>query len=700
MGIPGLFPNWILSKVRDSVVRNLPRDKISSLSFDLNGLIYASREKAHKLGKRDYQTTIDIFLRKLTKIVKFISPKDYLIICIDGPAPFSKQQQQRSRRENSQGTNEITPGTDFMFKLDSAIKKFIKKKLYFFPKKIIYSSHLRQGEGEHKIKNYLDSLSGTVPNDSVHVLYGMDADLIMLSLLSKMKNIYLSRETLREFVEVEKIKDSIGRERIKELVLIMMLMGNDFVPQIQSLKINKDTIDFIINIVNENELVLINTDDSINWNAFKVLLGKLAIGSEQRLVELNFEFPNQLVSNSMDGCNFYYNNFRKNYYDTALGYKNKDLQHLLENFTGKKLGVSKSEVRTMKNKYVKIIAWTFSYYLGQNVNRDIYYPYHYAPLIKDFDSGFDIPDFYLNEGNEIEYNVYAQLMTVLPLKSKDLVPEEIQFLFSPDNILGDLYFKSFHVDTNGKKWEHTYISIIPFVDKSRVMEILETFDKNDNIPPKFQFKKDTIVKTNLSLLSAEQKLRALTDEYEILLITNYLDDEVKLFIKQAEEENLNFFHLHLKHAFDGAYDVVKRNNVARRRFPLVYYDTEYMNIKFFLNAYTRNKDHQVKIIEKRDCFFHNLMMENVITSIPFPETIEIKKNDRIVINFAGKSNLKFRVLSTKVYDSKENFIGGESLERTFPCSRCITDAVRSLDHAYKIKTEGIMAVRVKFIREV
>ena len=49
--------------------------------------------------------------------------------------------------------------------------------------KIIYSSYKEAGEGEHKIIQYIKT---TYQNKKLsHVIYGLDADLIMLSLLNK-----------------------------------------------------------------------------------------------------------------------------------------------------------------------------------------------------------------------------------------------------------------------------------------------------------------------------------------------------------------------------------------------------------------------------------------------------------------------------------------------------------------------------------
>ena len=140
-------------------------------------------------------------------------------MAIDGVAPRAKLNQQRSRRfrsakdmaeatkdENIKTTsssnddsgglsspfggafdsNCITPGTDFMARISSAIKYFIRKKikeyLLWRDLKIIFSGHEVPGEGEHKIMQHIRDMRnqpGYRPNTR-HCMYGQDADLIML----------------------------------------------------------------------------------------------------------------------------------------------------------------------------------------------------------------------------------------------------------------------------------------------------------------------------------------------------------------------------------------------------------------------------------------------------------------------------------------------------------------------------------------
>ena len=57
----------------------------------------------------------------------------------------------------------ITPGTDFMNKLDEYLLSWLETNSYKLPELIIYSSHRLIGEGEHKIYHLLKLMSHQAP---------------------------------------------------------------------------------------------------------------------------------------------------------------------------------------------------------------------------------------------------------------------------------------------------------------------------------------------------------------------------------------------------------------------------------------------------------------------------------------------------------------------------------------------------------
>jgi len=159
-------------------------------------------------------------------LYKLVRPGKLLFLAVDGVAPRAKMNQQRSRRFRSgkeaeelasaivakEGklpdvkrfdSNCITPGTDFMLKLSLAMQKWIEFKQKTDPfwangATVIFSGPDVPGEGEHKVMDYIREFQASpdyVPNTQ-HILYGLDADLIMLGLVTHEPKFMLLREKM------------------------------------------------------------------------------------------------------------------------------------------------------------------------------------------------------------------------------------------------------------------------------------------------------------------------------------------------------------------------------------------------------------------------------------------------------------------------------------------------------------------------
>jgi len=97
-------------------------------------------------------------------------------------------------------SNCITPGTEFMVKLQKQLEYFVSMKLSTDPlwqkTQVILSGHQVPGEGEHKIMEFI-RYQKSQPDynvDTRHCLYGLDADLMMLGLCSHEPLFSLLRE--------------------------------------------------------------------------------------------------------------------------------------------------------------------------------------------------------------------------------------------------------------------------------------------------------------------------------------------------------------------------------------------------------------------------------------------------------------------------------------------------------------------------
>jgi len=240
MGIPSYFSNIV--KQHKNVIKKLSGlPRIHNLYLDTNGLIYdAVRVVGSNRGMSDddYEALlIQTVCEKINEYLALFRPSDKVFIAFDGVAPVAKLNQQRERRykswfttvveqtitrknalldptvatvavaatgaQKAWNTSSITPGTRFMTKLNTQMRDYCAEKARVIGTTVeyIYSGSDAPGEGEHKIFEYIRDNAG-VHKDTTTLIYGLDADLIMLCLnhLHVSEHIYLYRDT-PEFIQ-------------------------------------------------------------------------------------------------------------------------------------------------------------------------------------------------------------------------------------------------------------------------------------------------------------------------------------------------------------------------------------------------------------------------------------------------------------------------------------------------------------------
>lgn len=261
--------------------------------------------------------------RIITQIVK---PKVSVYMAIDGVAPRAKLNQQRSRRfrsakdmieaakEKSKQTKDsddkstttttgkavfdsncITPGTEFLTKVSEMIQYFIRKKIkedvLWRNLLVIFSGPDIPGEGEHKIMSHIRAMRND-PNyqpNTRHCIYGQDADLIMLGLVTHEPHFTILREVvnftsfqqnkntlqevkkftkesdfqllhlslLREYLQIEFVngckEHNYDLERvIDDFVFMTFLVGNDFLPHMPTLDIGDGAFDLLFDLYKDH----------------------------------------------------------------------------------------------------------------------------------------------------------------------------------------------------------------------------------------------------------------------------------------------------------------------------------------------------------------------------------------------------------------------------------------------------------------
>jgi 5'-3' exoribonuclease 1 len=248
-------------------------------------------------------------------ITQIVRPKVSVYMAIDGVAPRAKLNQQRSRRFRSAqemaesqeeggaaagaaavfDSNCITPGTPFLAMVSETIRYWIRQKCSSADPTwqnltVIFSGHDIPGEGEHKIMQHIRSMKDQPhyqPNTR-HCIYGQDADLIMLGLVTHEPHFTILREVvnfnfgprsqnslkevkkftkesdfqllhlsvLREYLAMEFCADpviSYDVERcLDDFVFLTFLVGNDFLPHMPTLDIGDGAFDLLFTLYQEH----------------------------------------------------------------------------------------------------------------------------------------------------------------------------------------------------------------------------------------------------------------------------------------------------------------------------------------------------------------------------------------------------------------------------------------------------------------
>jgi 5'-3' exoribonuclease 1 len=305
----------IVKKIKEKI--DVP--EIDNFYLDLNSVIHnVSHGNSILIScqNRKYEDIYQDVCDTIDKLFQIIKPRNLLFISIDGVAPRTKMNQQRIRRyrkntnmtmeeleiikeknidiNNQFNSDAISAGTKFMFDLTTYIKNFIIEKKKSEKKwakiEIILTGADVPGEGEHKILEYIRTIkkSTNYKTNLRHCIYGLDADLVMLALISHEPNIVLLREdnilkkkkqkflekkgielinpkekeeepyefflisVLREYLELEfhdikdKIKFEFNMERIiDDFIFLCFFIGNDFLPNLYSLTIETGALDYL-----------------------------------------------------------------------------------------------------------------------------------------------------------------------------------------------------------------------------------------------------------------------------------------------------------------------------------------------------------------------------------------------------------------------------------------------------------------------
>lgn len=525
MGIPSYFKK-ITNEHPDIIKTKIPR--CDRLFFDFNGIIHTCCAKLRsstlpetKQHEFEKQLMNDISNYAL-EIIQLVKPSKLVYLCIDGVAPLSKIKQQRNRRYLSVyinneipsdkyvwDTNAISPGTPFMNSLNKHLKIVFSNKL--LKCETIISDSSEKGEGEHKIYDYINEKK----TDYYDIVYGLDADLIMLSLISKNKHIHLLRENIHFGINVNSKQNkfkflvlNVNALRnnilnaydnlidIHSYVCMCFLLGNDFLPPLS-----------YINIYNNGLEILFSTYKQVK----EITNMKLIDLNHEDNFELNFVFFENMLEILHKCEDVEFKKEHDKYYSNIHTYKSKQLQvenygivnknnilkdMFLENNWRSKYykyvfdsNQGTNTIMKASKNYVDGLVWNISYYFNKKYSQKWFYIFNYSPTALDLwnyvtsmkrDESLNTSLYSFSNLNSCEDNIDInitedeQLLMILPPQSLHVMSKDYKQVLNIASGICHMFPKEFNIMTYQKSKLHTCFPILPNIDYNLIKNFVSS----------------------------------------------------------------------------------------------------------------------------------------------------------------------------------------------------------------------------------
>jgi 5'-3' exonuclease len=464
MGIPSYYKT-LCDRIPGLLSKNRNGCTPSHAWIDFNCMVYhclrrpGARQYSGEEGRLEFERwLIRECCAYLKKVIALMGPTQGVFIGVDGVVPMAKIKQQRQRRFKSAwlnrsdsterwDTNSITPGTQFMENLCSELKLITIPGL-----EIVVSGADEPGEGEHKIMDHLRKHVGS----SGHVIYGLDADLIVLSLLQKhIPEIWLFREAIEcGVVQYTPLQDEEYRyfsihalrgyltqgmddDYLVDYCMAMSLLGNDFVPHGMSFKLSQGGHDNLLKMLTDVRRAngtLINTLDG-TWRreGIEACIEWLAREEENAIATHTLKkiirrwspakgtTPEEVAADEFNKTPLRACDELALVDSIERSEDNKKIIHLAPDWRDRYMvrWLGTLNVSRVCREYLTGVDWIVKYYLGFPVSKEWVYPWLLPPLWCDIvvylGSGKILPRAPYVDGSSLKPQ--EQLTLVLPLSS-------------------------------------------------------------------------------------------------------------------------------------------------------------------------------------------------------------------------------------------------------------------------------------------
>jgi 5'-3' exonuclease len=564
MGVPGLFSSLIKeynNSETEIIKKNINNDLPNHFYLDFNCALYTALYS--NSGIKTEESLIIHIIAYLESLCKIIPNMAFLYIAIDGCPPYAKVIQQKDRRHHSVckknrtnkinqtfgsnidkttinndiDTNIFTPGTSFMYNLSRAIKNALNTSITFKNISIIFSDSTLCGEGEHKILHHIKlashlAINGTDKEQHLYgtehntIIYGLDGDLIFLSIILKLQNIYLFREaneygnlaSIHEgkkflFMDIAMLsdtiiesfkkynptinKDIIVNPQIKyrfldDYVFLCMLLGNDFMPKNHWYSIYENGIQKILSsyfqIYNHSEKFLVDSNSlQINTEMLCDIWFLLKEKEPESIVKLFETRKKARIYIKSEMSERERQQMLTDFYPLQHLYIEKEIEPTKPNWQNRYYKICFNMENIHENismicqAYLKTLLFNFLYYFDECPSWDWFYPYAYSPTFSDvyeellkhknINATSTNKMFQFKKSEPIEQQ--ALLFAVLPFASRSLIIADASRKLNDPACHMNIYFpKKYSLNVAFHRYYHECIPIIPRMDMDKIKKFM------------------------------------------------------------------------------------------------------------------------------------------------------------------------------------------------------------------------------------
>jgi 5'-3' exoribonuclease 1 len=381
------------------------------------------------------------------------------------------------------------------------MKDWINANLSLLPEKVLYSNHLVPGEGEQKIFDYVRNYE--ISGYGAHIIYGLDADLIILSLISRLKGVYLIREKSLEInvyeklISIEELRGYLeyrmrSNTAIDDFAVLSFFLGNDFLPSSPMFTGDmSDTIEYLLDLYYTLGASLTYPKDGmVNTKNLYRYIKLLAQGESERLKLVYKNLPKngfktlemsveQVFTNNRFQVQLNKQEFRESWY---LKIFSPPLEHLDLSFELPKdlylrlFDPTDSKIKALVQTYISGFMWTYNYYKKgtKSASPNFCYTVGYAPLIEDVLKYFPkkvLPITSTEVSVSYAVPVLKQIIAVLPPKSMKIIPDILHKYYHVDSPISDMFPMKATVDLDGKDADHMGVVRMPPIEPVRLHDL-------------------------------------------------------------------------------------------------------------------------------------------------------------------------------------------------------------------------------------